>query len=289
MPQNAPRPTKAERTAAAREKARQIREEQQRREKRNSLLLRWGIVGAVVAIIVAVALIVVSGTRGSIPDAGPAPQHGNIYGGYVMAKDGLRPTEAHTVDVASIPDPASSDGGNIIPAGIKAAAKGDPAQIVVYADMGCPVCKAFEGQYSEYLDGLVQDGAATVEYRVATFLDRVSTTNYSSRAANAVACVADEQPEAFRDYMTELFVQQPAEGGAGLDNATLVSIAESAGAPGVASCIEEDKFRPWAKYVNQTFSEYQVGGTPTVYVQGQKWDGATQPDFRAFAEQAIKG
>ncbi|MFD1211812.1 DsbA family protein [Arthrobacter sp. GCM10027362] len=290
MAQNAPRATKAERTAAAREKARQMREAQQRREKRNSLLLRWGIVGAVVAIIVVVALIVVSGNRGSIPDAGPAPQHGNVNGGFVLTKDGLQDTQAHTVDVGKIPAPAATGSdGSIVPAGVKAAAKGQPAQIVVYADMGCPICKDFEAQYSGYLNGLVESGKATVEYRLATFLDRVSTTNYSSRAANAMACVADEKPEAFNTYLTQLFAQQPEEGGPGLDNATLARIAESAGAPGVSSCIEDGKFRPWAKFTNETFNKYQVGGTPTVYVQGKLWDGAKQPDFKAFADAAIKG
>jgi len=290
MAQNAPRPTKAERTATAREKARQIREEQQRREKRNSLLLRWGILGAVVAIIVIVALVVISNTRGSIPDAGPAPQHGNVNGGFVLTKAGMQATDSHTVDVAKIPAPASTGSdGAIVPAGIKAAAKGQPAQIVVYADMGCPICKQFEAQYSDYLQGLVTDGKATVEYRLATFLDRASTTNYSSRAANAMACVADEKPEAFNTYLTELFAQQPEEGSAGLDNATLAQIAESAGAPGMSSCIDSDEFRPWAKFTNQTFNDYQVGGTPTIYVQGKKWDGATQPDFQAFTDAAIKG
>ncbi|NKX52262.1 thioredoxin, partial [Arthrobacter deserti] len=144
MAQNVPRPSKAERTAAAREKARQIREEQQRREKRNSLLLRWGIVGAVVAIIAVVALVVAPNSRGSTPDAGPAPRHGNVNGGFVLAQDGLQETEAHAVDVASIPAPASTGSdGSIVPAGVQAAAEGEPAQIVVYADMGCPVCKAF--------------------------------------------------------------------------------------------------------------------------------------------------
>lgn len=285
-PQNSPKPTKAERTAAAREKARQMREEQQKREKRNSLLVKGGVVVAVLVIIGVIAGIVITNQRGQIADAGAAPAHGNEFGGYTITQDGLAETEATQVDVGNIPEPASTEGATIVPAGAAAAPEGEPANIVMYVDMGCPVCKDFEGQYGEYLNELAASGEATVEYRVATFLDRVSTTNYSSRAANAVACVADSNAEVFNEYVTQLFVQQPTEGGAGLDNATLTSIAEEAGATDVASCIDDGEFRPWAKFVNQTFTDYQVGGTPAVFVDGQKWPNSG--DFQEFAQGIIE-
>ena len=56
-PANEPRLSKAERTAQAREQARKIREEQLKKEKRNKLLIGWGIVVAVVAILVIIALV----------------------------------------------------------------------------------------------------------------------------------------------------------------------------------------------------------------------------------------
>ncbi len=285
--QNSPKPTKAERTAAAREKARQMREAQQKREKRNSLLVKGGVVVAVLVIIGVIAAVVITNQRGQIADAGAAPAHGNAFGGYTLTQKGLADTEAVHVDAANVPEPAATKGDVIVPAGVAAAPKGKPASIVMYVDMGCPVCKSFEGQYGGYLTQLTSSGDATVEYRVATFLDRVSTTNYSSRAANAVACVANSKPEVFNDYLTQLFAQQPTEGGAGLDNATLTSIAETAGATGVSSCIDGGEFRPWTKFVNQTFTDYQVGGTPTVYVDGQKWDPNSSGDFQKFAQGII--
>ena len=51
-PANEPRQSKSERTAAAREKAREIREAQLKKEKRNKLLIGWGIVAAVVGVVV---------------------------------------------------------------------------------------------------------------------------------------------------------------------------------------------------------------------------------------------
>ena len=39
-----PKPSKADRTAAAREQARALREAQKKKERRNKLLVRWGVV-----------------------------------------------------------------------------------------------------------------------------------------------------------------------------------------------------------------------------------------------------
>ena len=74
-PANEPRQSKTERTAAAREKAREIREAQVKKDKRNKLLIGWGIVAAVVAIIVVVALVVTSNIQKNAPiaDEGPTP------------------------------------------------------------------------------------------------------------------------------------------------------------------------------------------------------------------------
>ncbi len=113
-PANEPRQSKAERTAAAREKAREIREAQLKKDKRNKLLIGWGIVAAVVAIIVVVALVVTSNIQNNAPvaDEGPTPANGNVYGGVtLLANTEVAKTEPATVNVADIP----RSGGN--PAG----------------------------------------------------------------------------------------------------------------------------------------------------------------------------
>jgi flagellar basal body-associated protein FliL len=87
-PANEPRKSKAERTAEAREKARQIREEQLKKDKRNKLLIGWGIVVAVVAILAVVALVVSTGLKNNAPvaDQGPTPANGNVHGGVTLLK-----------------------------------------------------------------------------------------------------------------------------------------------------------------------------------------------------------
>jgi protein-disulfide isomerase len=286
MASTPPRPSKAERTTTAREQARQLHERQQAAAKRKSLFLKVGVVVAVILIIGIVALIITQNNRGSIADAGPAPAHGNEFGGYVLTADGMKDTPAITVDKNTIPPAGTGAGGATIPPGIAAAKAGEPVQVVVYADLSCPVCKQFEEAYGASLNKLVADGKITLEYRIATFLDRMSSTNYSSRAANALACVADSKPEAFAPYLTALFAQQPAEGGEGLPNAQLTKIAADAGAGDVGSCIDGTKFRPWAQYVNATFNAYEVGGTPTAYVNGHLWDSQSE-DFQKLLDDAV--
>ncbi|WP_372698504.1 DsbA family protein [Arthrobacter sp. JSM 101049] len=285
MASNAPRPSKAERTATAREQARKLYEQQQAASKRKSLFLKLGVVVAVVVIIAIVATIIVQNNKGSFPDAGPAPAHGNQFGGYTLTSDGLVETPELTVDKNEIPEPATVDGQQV-PAGITEHQEGEPVHVVVYADMSCPVCKQFEATYGADLNKMVEDGDITLEYRIATFLDRMSSTNYSSRAANAVACVADAKPEAFTDYLTALFEQQPPEGGEGLPNAKLAEIAQQSGAGDISACADSDKFRPWAQFVNTGFNEYKVGGTPAAYIDGHEWDIQTE-DFKQVLDKAV--
>lgn len=282
--QNQPRQTKAERTAQARERARQLREQQQKKERRNKLLLRGGVVAAVVVIIAVVALIIISSIRSQIPDAGPAPAHANQYGGVTVTAGGtLVDTEPFTADVTTLPEETAAEG--TVPAGVAAAPAGEPAQIVVYVDMLCPFCKQFEEENGQQLQAWRDSGAANVEYRVVSFLNAASTTNYSARAANAVAAVAETSPESYTAYIDLLFEQQPAEGGAGLPDEELISLAREAGAGDISSYVNDGTFRPFAQFTDALARVDNVRGTPSVYVDGQLWPATGS--FTEFAQPIL--
>lgn len=290
-PANEPRQSKTERTAAAREKAREIREAQQKREKRNKLLIGWGIVAAVVAIIVIVALVVTSNIQKNAPvaDQGPTPANGNVYGGVtLLANSEVAKTEPATVNVADVPSPAATPPAQVTAPGAEAEA-GKPVKVVLYIDFICPVCKNFETQYNETLTKLRNEGKITVEYRPLGFLDTRSTTNYSSRAANAAACVVNESPEKYADFVNMLFEKQPAEGSAGISDADLKKMATDLGAKSIDTCVDGKTYRPWVKYTTQQASSIGVSGTPTVLVEGKQWgkgDSAQTP-FEQFLQAAI--
>lgn len=284
-PANENRQSKAERTAAAREKARAIREAQLKKDKRNKLLIGWGIVVAVVAILTVIALVVVNNIQNNTPiaDQGPVPANANVNGGVtLLANDEVASTDPATVDMANLPARPDTRPSPVVAPGAEAV-EGEPVKVVAYIDFICPACLRFENTYSEVLKELRNAGTISMEYRPLGFLDRQSTTNYSSRSANAAACVADTAPDKYADYVDLLFANQPAEGGAGLSDDKLKSLADEVGAD-IDSCVEDKKFRPYVKYSTELAANSGIQGTPTVFVDGQEWDGTT--DLAAVIQAA---
>lgn len=284
-PANEVRKSKAERTAEAREKARLIREAQLKKDKRNKLLIGWGIVAAVVAILAVVALVVTTSIRQNTPiaDQGPVPANANVNGGVtLLANTDVKQTDPATVDVTTLTKPETPPSPVVAPGA--EAEEGQPVKVIAYIDFICPVCLRFEETYNEALTSLRNEGKITMEYRPLGFLDRQSSTNYSSRSANAAACVADTAPDKYGEYINVLFENQPAEGGAGLSDDKLKSLASDIGAD-INSCVDDKTFRPYVKYSTELAANTGITGTPTVFIDGKQWDGAT--DLNAEIQAAI--
>ncbi|MDQ0000250.1 MULTISPECIES: DsbA family protein [Pseudarthrobacter] len=290
-PANEIRKSKAERTSEAREKARLIREAQLKKDKRNKLLIGWGIVVAVVAIIAIVALVVTTTMRNNAPvaDQGPTPANGNVHGGItLLANTEVAKLEPATVDAASVGEPPETAPAEVVAPGAEAEA-GKPVKVVLYIDFICPVCKNFEAQYNEQLTSLRNEGKISVEYRALGFLDNRSSTNYSSRAANAAACVVNESPEKYAEFVDSLFANQPAEGGAGISDNDLKKMATDIGAKPIDTCIDDKTYRPFVKFTTKQAAAIGVTGTPTVFVDGQQWGkgASAQTPFPEFLQAAI--
>ena len=59
----------------------------------------------------------------------------------------------------------------------------------------------------------IADGKIKVDYHMVAFLDRASTTNYSSRALNAaMAVLSTAGPDAFLKFHSLAYANQPEEG-----------------------------------------------------------------------------
>jgi protein-disulfide isomerase len=290
-PANEIRKSKAERTSEAREKARLIREGQLKKDKRNKLLIGWGIVVAVAAILVVVGLVVTTTMRQNAPiaDQGPTPANSNVNGGItLLANTDVTKLEPATVDAASVGEPPQTPPAEVVAPGAEPEA-GKPVKVVLYVDFICPVCKNFEAQYNEQLTALRNEGKISVEYRALGFLDSRSSTNYSSRAANAAACVVNESPEKYAEFVDSLFANQPAEGGAGLSDDKLKAMATDIGAKSIDTCINEKTYRPFVKFTTKQAAAIGVTGTPTVFVDGQQWGkgASAQTPFPDFLQAAI--
>jgi protein-disulfide isomerase len=170
-----------------------------------------------------------------------------------------------------------------VPAG--ATAEGDgivigngPARVDAYIDFLCPYCKRFELSAGPTLASMAADGLASIAYHPMNFLDEASTTNYSTRAAAASGCAADQGR--FLDYANALFEYQPHEGGPGLSDAELASLGRDAwlASTPFAACLSEAPYLDWPSYVTARATSAGVEATPTVLVAGV----AVEPEAQAI-------
>lgn len=151
--------------------------------------------------------------------------------------------------------------------------------VTIVEDMGCPACQAFQAAYGDMLDEISALPGAAVDYRIISFLDRMSDDEYSSRAANASYCVwnrpgddADRQ-RVWLAFQTAAFHDQPDEGGKGLSDAKLAQLAQTAGAGDVEACITSGQYRADVKKTSDaTLAEPSFQGTPTILVNGESME-----------------
>ncbi|QSB24580.1 thioredoxin domain-containing protein [Curtobacterium sp. AB7] len=277
--------TKKARRNAARERAREARQKEQARRRRNRIALVSAIVVGSLAIVTAVVLIISS----SIQPAGPGPKN--------MASDGIL-LKGQNGKIVAERTKAIAEGGK------PTATKQDNsvANITVYEDYLCPICNQFETGNMEQIKKWVKDGSATLEVHPFNLLDRSSLgSKYSTRSAAAAACVANYAPDKFLDVNTALYANQPQEGTRGLTNAELASVVKQAGVTSkdVASCITNQNFQGWVgdatdRVLTEPLANSdlpKLTGTPTVIVNGKQYNGdATSAwsdanAFAAFVEQ----
>jgi protein-disulfide isomerase len=167
---------------------------------------------------------------------------------------------------------AQSTGDAALPAGATAAgvAVGDadaPVTIDLFLDFQCPACAQYEQQVGATIDELVASGRARVVYHPVAYLNRFSSTQYSSRSSAAAGCAADAG--VLPRFVQLLYRNQPPEGGAGLPDERLVELGAQAGAgPDLAACVQDGRYAGWTRAVTDAASRAGVSATPTVLVNG---------------------
>ncbi len=183
---------------------------------------------------------------------------------------------------ASTPDPVVTPDSAVINPDTGAIAVGDGDQTMdTYIDFMCPVCNQFEQAYGEAIQGLVTDGTITLNIHPISILDRASQgTEYSTRAANAMYCVAAADGTAAVPFMQAMFANQPEEGSTGLTNDQILSIAELAGVTGIDACVNDGEY---SGFVTAMTEKTPVApgasgiGTPTIAINGEVIANSTLP------------
>ncbi|HEV7948196.1 MAG TPA: thioredoxin domain-containing protein, partial [Glaciihabitans sp.] len=267
--------SKNERREAAREKAKVLRESQKRKDRARRFALQGGLIIGSIAVVTAVALVIVNSQR----PAGPGPL--NMLSDGIKISQGLTAVPTAALEAEAEPVPHVAD------------PESDVIDIQVYVDYLCPYCKIFETTNNEQMEQWIERGAATVEIHPISILNPNSMgTQYSTRSANAAACVANYAPDSFWATNNALFANQPEERTKGLTDDELIDVVTSTGATPVdeiTECVRDQTFKSWVqestlRALEGTVpnSEAVVEGTPTVVVDGRKYEGAID-DPDAFA------
>lgn len=151
-----------------------------------------------------------------------------------------------------------------------------------YIDFMCPVCNQFEQAYGDAIQGLVDDGTITLGIHPIAILDRSSQgTKYSTRAANAMYCVAVADADAVMPFVKAMYANQPQEGSTGLTDAQILQIASSAGVTGIDDCVKSGRYSDFVTTMTAK-TPVQPGasgiGTPTIAINGQVIANSTLPE-----------
>ncbi|MDN4639899.1 thioredoxin domain-containing protein [Agreia sp. PsM10] len=266
---------KKDRRALARELARLEREEAARRRRHRRIAWRTSLAVVGVAVLSVGTVTIVSALQ-------PAPALGPMN----MASDGiLFSGDGSTVTAAT----AAAQEADATPVASTLDTSDQLLHVVVYADYGSADSALFETTNGSALLSWVTSGYATLELHPVALDDSVNQ-NYSTRAANAVACVADASPDTVPVVNTALATAQSTAGASGLSDDDLVSLVQTAGVTdtGVADCITSGAFDDWvvdatarARASVPNSDVAALDDAPLVVVNGTAYTGALD-DASAF-------
>ncbi len=255
-----------------REKAAQARAAAEAEQRRRDNLLR--IVGGVV-ILALVAGIIFFAVKGS--------QNNSSANG-----SGAGTT---IVDSAAIPK-GTNNASATNPWGVPVNTASGKPTLAIWEDFQCPICSSFDKANGPTLEKWVSEGKINLVWRVATFLDQrfasTSPNPYSSyRAGMAYGCAIDAGKG--EPYRTLVFANQPQVEGNGWSNQQLLDFGKQAGIEGDAystfeKCFNDSTYGQWVTNNSVTFTNDQVPGTPSLYLNGKEvpsaaYTNATTGDY----------
>jgi len=274
-------PGNTQRRELAREKSKSLRIQHKKKERRNRFLLQGGILVVLLAIIAIVTLSIVN----TIRPAGPGPLN--------MASDGIQIGKGMTATPTPGLAPKTEPEPNVRVEGSEVIA------IQVYLDYLCATCAEFQKVNDDQIQTWLDSGAATIEYHPIALLNSHSQgSQYSTRSANAAACVANYSSSEFYAFNKALFTDQPADNTTGLTDEELFDRATASGvanSESIRRCIDDVAFKAWVKdATDRALSEPIPGSdvqdltqTPTIIVNGVKYDG-DPADAAAFSAVVVQ-
>ncbi|MEA9986763.1 MULTISPECIES: DsbA family protein [Subtercola] len=265
---------KKERKALAREIARIQREDERRRKKRNTIIRRTSLITVGVVLLAVAALVIVNTVRAGL--VGPANMASD---GIVFSGDGTNTTAATSAALQAGQQPTATTFNPT--SGV--------LTVVLYVDYASADSATFEKANATTVQGWVTSGYATLELHPVA-LSSTDGNDASTRAANAIACVAETSPNSVLTVHNALIADQATIASAGVSDSDLVTLVTKAGVTdaAVSSCITSNRYDSWVKDASARAKAgipnadiTAVTTSPTVIVDGSTYTGALS-DATAF-------
>ena len=169
-----------------------------------------------------------------------------------------------------------------------------PVQIVEFGDYKCPICKNFhEGFVPQIEKDFVETGQAKFYFVNYSFIhiDSIRSAKFSEAVYKELGndvfwefhnLLFEKQPEDLKYERMDVFTEEFLEN-------TLREIVSEEEASKVVDSFQKDKAEAaWDADMKQA-NKLQITGTPTVFVNGEKFEGNSYEEFKGMVEEAMKG
>ena len=266
MSSNQPRQTKAQRREAARLKAKELREAEARRARRNTIARRSFIGAAGASVVGGLGYLVYLGV-----DARKNPKSSK----FPAPNEGLATAKANQ---GGIPKQVLSDASWTYGEGAALDTVAASAPVLdIYFDYSCSHCAQFEGLHTQEINQLLSDKKITLALHPCKLLGQ----EWTSVVMNAMGVVLDEAPAqslSFHNAAFEIFSQfLQTKNQSNMTVEGLVAAAAKVNVPKEVSAkfkaaVDADKYGKWVKLGDEAFKARELEGTPTVFFKGEKVD-----------------
>lgn len=262
MSSNQPRQSKAQRREAARLKAKELKEAEERRARRNAIARRSFIGGVGVA------------AAGGLGYLGYLALNRNKKQ-YPEAGKGLATKKANQ---DGVPKQVLADASWTYGDGSQLDTVAASAPILdIYFDYSCSHCAQFEGIHTQEINQLLSDKKITLALHPCKILKQ----DWTSAVMNAMGVVLDEAPAQSLSFHGAAFeilsqvLQTKDQRNMTVDG--LVAAATKVNVPTAVSAkfkaaIDSDKYKNWVELGDEAFSDRKLQATPTVFFKGEKID-----------------
>ncbi len=202
-------------------------------------------------------------------------------------------------DTAASASPSVVAPGNSTEFGLPAGT--GPVSIALWTDLACPHCQTLEEAMGADLQQWVADGDVTLTIHPLNFVSakRGDATGWSTRAANALAAVADAGEADRLPAFYALLQEHQVTGDGALSDDEIIALAAEAGVEAdISDAVTSQRFGGWVSasndhWLDRTISgtEQVVQGVPILVIDGAvfeiRGDGTDAARIRAAVDAAL--